>query len=56
MNKLMRCPLLLSIFVLMGISLPAQQASASDEFAITGALIYSAPGEAPIRTIPLLRW
>ena len=40
--------LLFAIFLLCEISLPAQQLVLSDEFAMTGALIYPAPEEAPI--------
>jgi|GEM_PF-112947 len=40
--------LLFAIFMLCAISLPAQSIAVSDEFALTGALIYPAPGEAPI--------
>jgi imidazolonepropionase-like amidohydrolase len=40
--------LLFTIFMLCGISLPAQPIAISDEFALTGASIYPAPGEAMI--------
>ena len=40
--------LLLFIFMLCEISLPAQSIALSDEYALTGALIYPAPGETPI--------
>jgi len=40
--------LLLTIFMLCEISLPAQSIAVADEFALTGALIYPAPGEVPI--------
>ena len=40
--------LLLTIFMLCKISLSAQPIAVSDEFALTGALIYPAPGETPI--------
>jgi imidazolonepropionase-like amidohydrolase len=46
--KKLASSLLLSIFLLFEITLPAQQNAMSDEFAITGALIYPAPGETPI--------
>ena len=40
--------LLFAISLLCEISLPAQQLTLSDEFAMTGALVYPAPEEAPI--------
>jgi len=42
------CYLLLSVFLLFELPLPAQQAAVSDEFAMTDALIYPGPGETPI--------
>ena len=46
--RLMRGALLLVVCMLCGFSLPAQSIAVSDEFALTGALIYPAPGEVPI--------
>ena len=47
-NKRLAYPLLFIIFLLCEISLSAQKTDALDEFAMTGALIYTAPGETPI--------
>jgi imidazolonepropionase-like amidohydrolase len=47
-TKRLAFSLTLSIFLLFGISLPAQQIAVTDEFALTGALIYPSPGADPI--------
>lgn len=46
--KILGYSLFLAIFLLCRISLLAQSVTVSDEFALTGALIYPAPGETPI--------
>lgn len=47
-TKRLAFSLTLSIFLLSAISLQAQQVTLSDKYALTGALIYPAPGEEPI--------
>jgi imidazolonepropionase-like amidohydrolase len=41
-------PLVLTLCMLWEIPVPAQSIAVSEEFALTGALVYPAPGEAPV--------